>query len=1073
MVDRFKRIFDSLTEEVVVIDRELRIAYANPAWIRRLGLAPSLVLGQPCHQILLEADAPCAIEECTTRQVFATGQVTRMLCLGYRQQDPDRCASLSISPIFDSLGQVTEVVQILHPPLSQTAHAPHRVLQPTERDAVPGPTAFSSSQGQPDQNVDTLLAERLRVVSRISMAVNSTLNPDEILRTAAREMARAFRVKQASIILFDPTSNQGRIAAQYPENRDSTGNDVRLPLTGNPSLEQVIASKQPLAITNTRHDPLTASIREVVELRSIESVLIVPLVVKGEVIGTIGLDAIDEPRVFTSEEIDLAQTMGNQVTIAIDNARLYREVNHHLEEVQILNKVAQATTSTLDFDKMVRRAMIALLGIRNFERVNVLLFDEARGDLLLHPALADSEFFLPRAYSRIPLGKGITGWVAQEGKALRVPDVRQEPRYIAGYQDTLSELAVPIKAGRRTIGVLDVQSTKLDAFSESDVRLLTTLSGQLSTVLENSRLYAQAQQRVRELTSLTQVSQALNEARGLNTILNIVLDKVFTLLGSKEGSIILIDPPSSNRLRIVAQQGLEPEVVENFNSRPVYTHEGTYKRALRTRQIVEVSDTSSDPDFLRDVGSRAEQVTNVPLITDRGPIGLIAADGLPTDDTTRRLLAALAGIAAVAIDKERLHQETVVRLAEVSTLYTLSTQITSSLSTSSVLDSIVSILRMTLDCRACSIFLLNPTKEYLQLETASGPSVAWRGIARLRVGEGISGRAITERRSIYIPDTHLEPDFIFFDPQIRSLLVVPLIIRDEPIGTLSIDDTQPNAFDEEVRLLTIAAAQAAVAIENAQLYESLQASYRQLERTFDELRHLDEMKSELIQNISHELRTPLTFIKGYVELLQDGEMGPLQAEQETAIDIVANKTDLLSRLVDDIVSMLQAGREQFKTMPVSLAEIGRSSVQAALASAAEAGLSLRGEIPDGIPPVPGDKDRLGQVFDNLLQNAIKFTNPGGTIVVRVKDEEARVRVEVEDTGIGIPSDRIPRIFDRFYQVNGTSTRRFGGTGLGLAIVKQIVETHGGEVGVESRLNEGSLFFFAIPKTNTEQEHGGP
>ena len=488
---------------------------------------------------------------------------------------------------------------------------------------------------------------------------------------------------------------------------------------------------------------------------------------------------------------------------------------------------------------------------------------------------------------------------------------------------------MPLRVGERIIGVLDVQSTQRNAFRESDERLLTTIGSQLSTVIDNSRLYAETQQGVRELTSLIEVSQALNEAADLETILDIVLKEAFALNGSKEGSMILIDPPEGNQLRIVAERGLGAEIVEEFNSRPVSRHEGTYKRTLSTGQILEVADTSSDPDFLDDVGSRAQQITNVPLVTDRGPIGLIAVDGLPRDDTTRHFLMTLAGIAAVAIDKERLHQETLARLAEVSTLYTLSTQITSSLSTTSVLQSIVSILRMTLDCRACSIFLIERTGEYLQLEVASGPSVAWKGIARLKLGEGISGRAITEQRSIYIPDTKLESDFIFFDPQIRSLLVVPLIVRGEVIGTLSIDDTEPNSFDQEFRLLTIAAAQAAVAIENAQLYESLRSSYDELEQAFDELRHLDKSKSELIQNISHELRTPLTFIKGYVELLQDGELGALLDEQKKAVDIVAGKSEVLATLVNDIISMLQAGREQIRTGPVSISRVGHFAVQAA------------------------------------------------------------------------------------------------------------------------------------------------
>jgi signal transduction histidine kinase len=462
----------------------------------------------------------------------------------------------------------------------------------------------------------------------------------------------------------------------------------------------------------------------------------------------------------------------------------------------------------------------------------------------------------------------------------------------------------------------------------------------------------------------------------------------------------------------------------------------------------------------------------VPLTTERGTIGLIAVDGLPKDETTRRLLRALADMAALAIDKDRLGLETSNRLAEVTTLYTLATQITDSLSLETVMDSIVTILKLTLDCRACSIWLLDPRGEYLQCEAGSGLLPGWKGVARLRVGEGVSGRVLAERRSIYVPDTQLEPGFIFFDPNIRSLLVVPLIVRNKAIGTLSIDDIKPNAFDDEVRLLTIAAAQAAVAIENAQLYESLQKSYTELERAYAELKHLDQMKSEFVQNISHELRTPLTFIKGYIELLQDGDMGDLNKEQGQAMRIVATKADALARLVDDIISLQQAGRAQLNFEVISLAEVGHAAVQAAQASAAEVGITLRDDIPAGLPDVQGDRQRLYQVFDNLLGNALKFSEAGDRVSVRMIEEEQVVRTEIEDTGIGIPSDQLTRIFERFYQVDGTTTRRHGGTGLGLAIVKQIVEIHGGQVGVRSKVGKGSTFYFTIPKAGADLVQGG-
>jgi signal transduction histidine kinase len=290
------------------------------------------------------------------------------------------------------------------------------------------------------------------------------------------------------------------------------------------------------------------------------------------------------------------------------------------------------------------------------------------------------------------------------------------------------------------------------------------------------------------------------------------------------------------------------------------------------------------------------------------------------------------------------------------------------------------------------------------------------------------------------------------------------MVKDRVIGTLAIDQAVPGAFtQDDERLLAIAAAQAAVAIENAQLYAALKERANKLEQAYRELQEIDRLKDELVQNVSHELRTPLTFIKGYVELLMEQEMGPLTETQREALSIVTEKTNALTRLVSDIIFLQQVERESLDLAPHNMRDVASLALHSCEIASGSAGITLRLEAPPDLNPILIDRDRISQVFDNLLGNAIKFSPRGGTITIAVEDFGDRLRMSVADTGVGIPADKLIKIFDRFYQVDGSATRRFGGAGLGLAIAKRIVEAHGGEIWVESTVGIGSKFSFTLPK----------
>jgi signal transduction histidine kinase len=295
-------------------------------------------------------------------------------------------------------------------------------------------------------------------------------------------------------------------------------------------------------------------------------------------------------------------------------------------------------------------------------------------------------------------------------------------------------------------------------------------------------------------------------------------------------------------------------------------------------------------------------------------------------------------------------------------------------------------------------------------------------------------------------------------------VAVPLISRDEVLGTLTADSDRPNAFNQsDIQLMTVAAAQVSIALANARLYEELEDRATKLSVAYNELKESDKLKDELVQNVSHELRTPLTFVRGYIELLLDGEMGLTNPDQQHALQIVADKTAEITRLVDDIMSLQRIEATNLALEQFSIVRLVEEVVSCHQLSADRKGIALNQTAGDKLGLMVGDRGRINQVLDNLVNNAIKFSPNGGVVTLDVQENGDSVTVSVSDQGIGVPGDKLERIFDRFYQVDGSARRRFGGTGIGLAIVKRIIEVHHGRIWAQSTVEKGSTFFFTLPK----------
>lgn len=312
---------------------------------------------------------------------------------------------------------------------------------------------------------------------------------------------------------------------------------------------------------------------------------------------------------------------------------------------------------------------------------------------------------------------------------------------------------------------------------------------------------------------------------------------------------------------------------------------------------------------------------------------------------------------------------------------------------------------------------------------------------------------------------------------VMSFVSAPLLSQQRVLGYLGADRGNLRCTQEDLDLLMTIASHVAVAIDNARNYEDVEklaetleervaARTQELRSANERLQELDRLKSSFVSIVSHELRTPMTSIKGLVENMLDGLTGHLNDRQTFYLGRVQHNIERLTRMINDLLdlSRIEAGRMDLHQNTVNIGSLAGEVVEMLQPMAQERSLTLEAQISDTIGFIQGDRDKLVQIFTNLINNALKFTTSPGTVTVEVRQrEDGMIQTCVVDTGCGIPLDERQAIFERFYRGH-SSEMKDRGAGLGLAITKSLVELHGGSIWVESIPGEGSRFCFILPVT---------
>jgi PAS domain S-box-containing protein len=442
--------FDAVTDLITIRDKDYRIIRANMAAFKRYGLKPEQMIGKRCFETLRHSAQPCEgcyVSETVRTKKPVSGERDSKYLNGVFQY--------FTFPVYDDEGEVVAVVDLA------------REITEEKR-----------------------LEMEKEVVNNVNEILASSLDVRQVMKAVHSELKRVLDSERMTIALFDETGGFGYFALEKGDKAAELVASVVYPRKETP-FENVIDTGSPLIVPDTAKSKFWIDQKLVKD--GILSVLVFPLEYKGKTFGAMNFGS-KEANHFSDHHIHFLHSIAPGMAISIQNALLFEETKKRLDELTILYEIMKISASSLNLGKMLKEIMGSLNNFLKFEGLGILLVDENTKGLLPHPASYNELSMKNIGKLGLCVGKGITGWVAEQGEPLLVNDVNVDSRYVCGDESICSEMCVPLKVGQKVIGIIDAQSKALNAFSENDLRLLSIIGGQLATLIDNIRLYDEIKQ---------------------------------------------------------------------------------------------------------------------------------------------------------------------------------------------------------------------------------------------------------------------------------------------------------------------------------------------------------------------------------------------------------------------------------------------------------------------------------------------------------------------------------------------------------------------------------------------------